>query len=244
MDCNTAREALSATLDGEDPGRIADTEVSAHLRHCGECPDWVEAATRLDRQVRVMPAPEPTRDPTDAVLAAVTLPHLGRRIRILQLALVVVAIAQIMIGVLGMQGILDAALHISAHMGHELVAFNVAFGVVLLVVAVRIDSARVQVPVLATFVGLLAVISIWDLVSGEVGWARLATHTPIVLGLLLAVYAARMPVAPTGPVGPVPTSGNTELRHILDTVDDRPSESPSSPLTPPLTSRMEERHTA
>lgn len=240
MDCTTAQEALSATIDGEDPGLIAASDASTHVQHCERCRTWVEAATYLDRYTRITPASEPAHDPTEDILAAVTLPRLGRRIRILQMILVVVAVAQIMIGVLGMQGTLDAALHISAHMGHELVAFNVAFGVALLVVAMRIGSARLQVPVLATFVGILTVISIWDLANAEVGWERLATHIPIVLGLLLTSYAARMPVAPTGPVGPEPARGNMQLRHVLDTVNDRPDEPPTSPVA----SHDEERHVA
>src|SRR4029450_6267094 len=44
--CERYREALSARLDGEDPG-IAETLIDAHLVGCADCRSWVAAAKAL-----------------------------------------------------------------------------------------------------------------------------------------------------------------------------------------------------
>ena len=40
------RSALSARLDGEDPG-IGDVLLDRHLRRCGECGRWYASLTRV-----------------------------------------------------------------------------------------------------------------------------------------------------------------------------------------------------
>ena len=61
-------------------------------------------------------------------------------------------------------------------------------------------------PLLAVFVLALTGLSALDLVTGEVGWQRLASHLPAAAGLLLAGVLARLHPAPD----PVPghTSGD------------------------------------
>jgi predicted anti-sigma-YlaC factor YlaD len=63
----------------------------------------------------------------------------------------------------------------SQHMDHESAAFNVALGVLLLSVALNTRRAVTRVPVLASFVGVLAIASVFDLADGAVALARLAT---------------------------------------------------------------------
>lgn len=208
MDCITAREALSAVMDGEEPPSADPAAVDDHVHRCDACLHWVAAAERIDRAARVGPAAPPARDLAPEVLAAVRLPRTGRRIRVLRAALLVTALAQIALGFAGFADGLGMSMHamampVPAHMSHELVAFNVAMGVALLVVAARIDRARAQIPALAVFVAVLAAVSVADLASGQVGWTRLATHVPIVVGLVLSACAARVPVAPGGPETPV-----------------------------------------
>lgn len=68
MDCDHIREALSARLDGEDPG--ADPEVlDRHLGGCAACTDWSQDLQVLHRLVRVRPA-EAVPDLTAAIVAA------------------------------------------------------------------------------------------------------------------------------------------------------------------------------
>lgn len=206
MDCTSVRESLSAAMDGEDAGSADPPAVKAHLRGCARCREWVADVRRIDRTARLAPVPETAPDLVAGVLAQTGLPRTGRRIRVLRLALCVTAIAQIVVGLAGLVGTVGVSMHgmsmaMPSHMSHELVAFNVAFGVVLLVVAARAERARAQVPTLVAFVAVLGVVSVIDLADGAVGWVRLATHIPIVVGLILTAWVSRMAITPAGPEG-------------------------------------------
>lgn len=199
MNCRAAREALSAVLDGEDPG--ADpAAVRSHVAGCADCARWYERADQLGRQLRIAPAPEPGPDVTEAVLAQIELPRVGRWHRPLRVALIAAAVAQLAVGLaavfepLGMPSLAGFA-----HVNHEESAFNLAFGVGMLVVGINTRAARHQVPVLACLVGMLALGSAVDLVSGHVEVARLATHLPLVLGLVLAAALRKGPPTEHGP---------------------------------------------
>jgi predicted anti-sigma-YlaC factor YlaD len=74
-----------------------------------------------------------------------------------------------------------------AHIEHEAVAFNFAVGVALLWVAARPVKARTQLPVLLSFAAVLTVLSIVDIIGGGVGWYRLASHFPLLLGVVCTV---------------------------------------------------------
>lgn len=200
--CDAVREVLSASLDGETDATPA--WVGDHLAGCADCSRWSQRAARLDRMLRVAPV-EPTRfDMAEAVLAKVTLPRRGRWRVPLRLALAAVAVAQLCIGLaslLSPLGMADMAAMMNTHMDHEEAAFNIAFGVALMMVAWNGRWARGHVPVLATFVGMLAVSSVVDLADGAVTWVRLTTHLPILVGLVLAVVLGRGPYVDQDPVG-------------------------------------------
>ena len=66
MRCDTLREALSARLDGEDPG-LDDTAIDGHLGTCGACSAWSDELTTLHRMVRVREA-EPVPDLSGPIL--------------------------------------------------------------------------------------------------------------------------------------------------------------------------------
>lgn len=200
MECERAREALSAALDGEDPGPGAEA-VQAHLDSCGGCARWQAEASRLDRRLRLAPATPAEPDVTERVLAEVRLPRRRRWPSLARAALAVVAPAQLAIAAVNLAGPLglDVAMPTSAHMSHEVVAFNLAFGVALLSIVYNPRRARGQLPVLGSFMLVLVAASVLDLTTGAVDWARLATHAPIAAGLVLAIVLARAPHNPPGP---------------------------------------------
>lgn len=54
MDCQDARAALSARLDGEpEPGGVDPSAVDAHLDACDDCQTWFSAAADLNRRLRM-----------------------------------------------------------------------------------------------------------------------------------------------------------------------------------------------
>lgn len=210
MECFRAREALSALLDGEDPGVERDV-VRPHLDSCPACSRWQEDAAGLDRRMRLAPATtEGEPDLAARVLPNVRLPRPRRWPAVVRAALAVVALAQLGIAAANLAGPLGLHTTLpSAHMSHEVTAFNLAFGVALLGIAHDSRRANGQLPLLTSFLVVLAAVSTFDLSSGNVGWSRLATHAPIVLGLLLTVVLSRAPANP-----PNPGAGHTTRRDI------------------------------
>ena len=221
--CRAVREALSAMVDGED-ATLTVKNVRAHLAGCPHCARWWQRARRMDRLLGVGVLPGGP-DLADTVLARVRLPHRGRWRAHLRIAMVVVALFQVTIGLANMFDV--AGMMMRIHTAHEEAAFDVAFGVAMLMVAWNSRRASSEIPVLATFVALLAVSSVTDLVDGDVTWARLATHIPIVVGLVLAVALARNPPAGDDPVGGAAQEPATDLPDLAV-----PAARHAAPFTP------------
>src|SRR4051794_39971112 len=74
--CAEVRFALSARLDGEDPGQPPG-EIEEHLAACASCVTWQQAAHQVTRGVRVQAARVP--DLTDSIMAAVAAQAAERR---------------------------------------------------------------------------------------------------------------------------------------------------------------------
>ncbi|GGP75371.1 zf-HC2 domain-containing protein [Saccharothrix coeruleofusca] len=189
MDCETCREALSARMDGE-AGPAPDAEVDAHLAGCAACAHWNTRAQALTRSIRVRPA-QPSPDLVEAVLAAAPPRHvaLTPRLALAAVALVQlwVALAQLLAGATsghGGHGFAD-------HLFNEGAAWNLALGVGLLAAAVRVHRAAGLLPTLGGFVAVLLAFSVHDLVEGTATVARVASHLPLLAGLVLLHLVAR-----------------------------------------------------
>lgn len=214
VDCVTSVEILSAALDGEDSTE-RHRAAQRHLEDCAGCRAWYRKATALTRAVRVMPA-EPGPDVTEAVLPALR-PRLrdrlrgpaGRRVRFgLRVLLGAVALVQLAIAVSQLTGAgvrVDPSLirQTLPHVDHETGAWNAAIAVALAWVAFRVRHAAAHLPVLASFVGVLMGLCLFDLLTGHVGIARVISHAPILLGLLLVAGLAALGSSHRDPGSPV-----------------------------------------
>jgi len=126
MDCETAREAVSAVMDGEVPGSpVAD--LQEHLAGCAACRVWREAAHEVTRRARIAPAaaaPQRTGEVLAALRARARLPR--RRlvtVAVVRAGLAVVAAAQIGITV---PVLLFGRDHSAPeHVAHEMGSFGV-----------------------------------------------------------------------------------------------------------------------
>ncbi len=67
--CPRFEEAISARLDGEDPG-VGEEVLDAHLARCPSCQAFAAGAERLHRRMRVRFA-EAVPDDTDRIIAAI-----------------------------------------------------------------------------------------------------------------------------------------------------------------------------
>ena len=193
MTCEPYREAASARLDGEVSG-MPDEVLDAHLARCPHCTSWLAAAAQAGRMLRISGHTPP--DLSEPILRHVRLPaaRLFRHRRLLQVGLGLLAVLQWVVAVPGLRGQdlgMGAAMAVGAHPAHESAAWNVAVGVALLAVALRPSWAAGTLPILATFVAVLSVLSVLDLRSGAVTGGRLSSHAGVVLAVLLIAVLAR-----------------------------------------------------
>lgn len=185
MDCQTAREALSARIDGErEP--IPAARVDEHLAGCPTCRDWQAAAVeqtqllrRLAGRSQVAAVRPPTPSPPPRRVAAL-LPW--RRV-----ALGAVGVVQLLLAVAQGLGFHLGAGHAAVgHVLNESTAWSAALGVVMVAAAVRPAVAGGLTWILAVFAAVLAGYVAVDAAAGRVTLDRALTHLPVLAGLALA----------------------------------------------------------
>lgn len=192
MECAQYREAASARLDGEAIGMSA-AALNAHLDTCADCAEWLERATSLTRSLRMGTADVP--DLTDAILAGTPMPR-PRRPRpsatvLLRAALGLAGGIQLVTSLPALAGD-GMAMSMSTHAAHESAAWNLAVAVGFLAVAAAPRRVAGVLPVLATFVLILTVLSVPDLAAGHVTLGRLATHIGALLGVTAMAVLHRL----------------------------------------------------
>ncbi|MGI8881726.1 MAG: zf-HC2 domain-containing protein [Jatrophihabitans sp.] len=189
MNCERIREAASARLDGEPVG-MSIAVLDAHLTRCVGCARWLTGVETLARSTRISAAGVP--DLSDQILRDVALPavRVRRRVTVLRVALCVVGVIQFAVAAPAVFGD-SMAMSMSLHASHESAAWNAALGAAFLATALRPRRASGLLPMLVAFVGVLAALSIRDLIAGGVSPWRLCTHIGCVLGLMLVAVLAR-----------------------------------------------------
>lgn len=187
--CERYREAASARLDGE-PIQLSAAALDHHLSTCLDCAAWLQDAARIGRSLRVTGHTPP--DLSGPILQDVVLPtaRLRRRRMSLRTALAALGVLQWALAMPALFGD-SVGMRMAMHASHESAAWNLALGASFLAVAVRPSRAAGALPILATFVGVLAVLSAGDIAAGLVDGTRLASHLGVVAGLVLVALAAR-----------------------------------------------------
>ncbi|MDX6347896.1 MAG: hypothetical protein QOF84_2686 [Streptomyces sp.] len=193
MDCGTAREALSALLDGEAQP-CTQGDLDAHMAGCHECRQWREAAHLVTRHARLTPAPS-APDSTERILAAVLAdrPSVRRKrtTRLVRGALAATALAHSVIVVPALVGRAGPGVPLQA--SRELAAFNLTLGVALLAASARPVWARAMLPVVGVAAGFLTLIDLVDTASGYTTLRAEAPHLITVAGAVLLAVLARGP---------------------------------------------------
>jgi predicted anti-sigma-YlaC factor YlaD len=192
MDCDTAREALSALLDGEALPCTPE-DLDAHTATCHECRHWREAAHLVTRRARLTSASS-APDSTDRIWAAVLANRpSGRRKRTAGLvrgALAATALAHGLIIVPAAIGWAGRGVPLQAE--RELAVFNLTLAVALLTAAARPAWARAMLPVVGVAAGLLALISLVDIAVGEATLLAEAPHLITLVGAVLLAMLIRV----------------------------------------------------
>jgi predicted anti-sigma-YlaC factor YlaD len=199
MDCHRCRAAISATLDGEDPG-FPEEVVRAHVDGCADCRRFASGAAALHRTARVTPA-TPVPDLTEAILRAIgdepVVVERDDRTDFLRLALAIVAVIQLTMAIPALVLGDDAGLptHVARHLG----SFALALGVGLLFVAWKPGRAAGLLPVVAAVVVCLVGSSVLDIVQGRAAAGGEVSHATELVGLVAVWLLARAqaPVTPS-----------------------------------------------
>jgi predicted anti-sigma-YlaC factor YlaD len=193
MECSRAREAISARIDGEDPG-VAGDAIEAHLAVCDDCRRWQQRAFTVTRRARLgswLPGTSfPDHDLTPRVLAAVRPALAGRRRRLGQRAgLAAVALAQLAVTVPLL--VLGHDHDAGTHAAHELGSFDLALAIAYIVGAVRPAlSSGLAWPCGVAATGLVAT-AVADMIGGQTVGADEAQHLIAVAGAALLFWQAR-----------------------------------------------------
>jgi predicted anti-sigma-YlaC factor YlaD len=185
MRCTRFREAISARIDGEEPGMPVEN-VDAHLAVCPECRSWAAAATSPALTAAASPGDPVAIDP--ALLARLVGPAAAARTgrsRLMstlewRMVLAGIGLAQLVLAWPG--GFLEGG-HASTHLSHELTGWDVGLAVGLLVVGWRPARAWGMLPLVAVLVAATVVASGVDLASGHALLGREAVHALALAGL-------------------------------------------------------------
>jgi predicted anti-sigma-YlaC factor YlaD len=177
MRCDQCRETVSAGLDGEasaDDMAAAD----AHLPTCAACRAWAAEAELLGRRLRVRIA-DPVPDLSAAVVAAAGDLRRQRRAALgriaVRLGLVGIAAAQLALALPELSG------HV--HSGNEAASWAVAAAVGLLTAAASPRRVLGMLPVLSAAALVLVLITVRDLVGGQVHVSHELAHGLLVAGV-------------------------------------------------------------
>lgn len=203
MRCDVAREALSARLDGERPQVLAQ-QVDAHLESCRGCRAWlIGAAVQTRRLASVEPGEGP--DLVDKIMARLDQqsPAYHRstrwlRSRYRRWGLIGVGVFQVAIAAAQISGIdfgmVSSHMHgamSGEHLMHESTAWLLALGLAMIGAGVWPATAIGVAAITGVYsVALLSYVVV-DALAGEVTATRIASHMPLLLGLVFALLVAR-----------------------------------------------------
>jgi RNA polymerase sigma-70 factor (ECF subfamily) len=203
MRCDVVREALSARLDGERPEVLAQ-QVDAHLESCRGCRTWlIGAAAQTRRFASIEPGDGP--DLVDRIMASIDDDSAARhgwmravRSRYARWGLIAVGAFQVGIAAAQIGGIsfgmvshhMHGAMS-GEHLLHESTAWLLALGVAMIAAGIwpvmAIGVAAISGAYSLALMGYVAA----DALDGQVTATRVASHVPLLLGLVFAVLVAR-----------------------------------------------------
>jgi predicted anti-sigma-YlaC factor YlaD len=185
MRCTRFREAISARIDGEDPG-LPTGEIDVHLAECPDCRAWADAAASPALRSVASPTGPVAVDP--ALLARLVRPtataataHHGLLSTLeWRVVLAIIGLAQVVLAWPG--AFLDGG-HASIHLAHELTAWDMGLAAGFLVVAWRPARAWGMLPLVGVLVAAMVVTSAVDLASGHALLGRETVHALALAGL-------------------------------------------------------------
>ncbi len=186
--CADAREAMSASLDGEALG-ITQTALDDHVARCGPCGLWRAQTADMAPSMRLRSVAVP--DLTESVLNAIARdPHVSvgaalvrGKCQILRAGLAISAIAQILLVLPQLFASADTP---GARVGWEMASFEIAVAAGYVYAAWRPNRAANFLPVAATLAACLVLVGVRDVYENPTMLAYNLGHLLVVVqvGLL------------------------------------------------------------
>jgi predicted anti-sigma-YlaC factor YlaD len=193
MECDRAREALSAEIDGADSG-VPDGALAEHVSGCADCRAWARRAHVVTRRARLGGA-FLDHDLTARVLAAVP-PAPARRTRTVTQRTALAAVAALQLAITVPLLILGHDRDAGMHAAHELGSFDLALAIAFCVGAIRPAlSAGLAWPCGIAAGGLVGT-AIIDMTGGQTFGVDEAQHLIALAGALLLIWQARTVARP------------------------------------------------
>lgn len=193
MDCERAREAISALID-EEPLATARADLDGHLERCPECRAWKDRAHEVTRRVRVASARSapPASARLRAAVAARRTPPWRRERVLVRAGLVLVAVLQVAVTAPAL--ILGSDHGAPIHVAHEMGSFDMALAIGFVIAAWRPSRARGTGTIVGAAALLLVGTAVVDLAAGRTSPSDELPHLLAVAGwLLLRRLAALTP---------------------------------------------------
>jgi RNA polymerase sigma-70 factor, ECF subfamily len=195
---------LSARLDGERQ-HVPAARVDAHLESCPACRRWLAETVELARRTRRAgwdAGPDLSGSIMAAANAAPTLQRSRRHrwfvSRLLRCALAVVGVAELAVAIaqicgldFGMVAVGEHGAATGAHLLNESTAWSLALGCGMVVAAIWPSAALGVASVLGVFTVVLSAYVVGDAWAGQVTAARVASHVPVIVGLVLVLLVSR-----------------------------------------------------
>lgn len=187
MRCETWREAISAVVDGEDPG-LDLRLVDAHMARCADCRRHREELHVLRRSYAFAEADQMP----DLAVRISRLDRIADRMSRWGAARVLLALVAMQIIVLSFPQLAVVDDPSPAHDARHLGAFTLAYGAGLLIVVWRPARARTVLPVAATLAAALTITAGVDIAQGRVPLTGELLHLPELISVVL-VWSLTVP---------------------------------------------------
>jgi predicted anti-sigma-YlaC factor YlaD len=187
MSCTDYEEALSALVDNE-PSLLASEIVEQHLAGCSSCRQF-QVATRGPAFVPALAVVDTPADEASRISRLVAKADRDSSSETVRYFLGAVAVSIILLALpeLFASEASGAAAHADRHLG----SFSAAYGVLLLVTAVRPARARTALPVSVVLAAAIGITAISDLIRGKIPLVGEVLHAPELLSVILVWLLAR-----------------------------------------------------
>ena len=179
--CERWIEAISAMVDGEDPG-VDRRLLDAHLARCGSCRNYRDGVVATRGPLRVGIA-DRIPDLSRRIVKLNALMDRSGRWAAARIVLGVVAVEIIVLSIPSL--ILSDPSKTVVHAGRHLGSFSIAYAVGLLVVVARPARARTMLPVAQVLAATLLLTGVVDVANRAVPLVGEVTHIPELFSVLL-----------------------------------------------------------